>query len=541
MEREREISSVLSPLFSEDMIKKYFGIAEGFFSNPLPMWNNKERLDAIRFISQYTPLINTYVYCPKDDPFVVNRWDGFYPQRKLRPLINAVTLCKKYGIEFCYGFNPAFELKDIQRNLDGCVEKITRKVKQLIKIDVRTFLVLYDDIPFAYNIMAGENTARDELIGKMQAEIMNAAYKRLMHKIDALLLCPSDYYFTKETPYLKALNKNLNTRIYLIWTGNDIFTKRITKTMITNARRVAGLDRNIIWWNNYPVNDCEHTLDTFHIGAFNAPENGVAEHLGGILINPMRESYANFIAYDTFTQYLRSPGLYERTMAEHRGFKKLLGAKGGPYWRLYRSFSDKNAVDDAPRGYKKAILKAEKMNDIVAIMNHIEEDLAAIKATPPVTKEGKQFIQTTKTVLQRSAGYLSLFRAIATQREWRTVFQRLDRFPVVRNKRYLTKLYNTLMNRIHYTTSCISMINGAGSRDAEKLFAGRRVAAFTKLYTKYLSKSRLTISKSDEREMLKLVNDLITLDKKRFVGLLRSCAPIQRIKRILERHLINGY
>ena len=156
------------------MRKNFYGIVEGFFSDPLPRWTPTERLATLRFLIRSRPRINTYLYCPKNDPYITAHWDVPYPARELRDIAKAARLCAKNNILFVYGFNPAFSLDTIQKDFNGYREKITYKINQLASIGIRTFCILYDDIPYAYTVLAGAKDKRSALIGETQARVMNA-------------------------------------------------------------------------------------------------------------------------------------------------------------------------------------------------------------------------------------------------------------------------------------------------------------------------------------------------------------------------------
>lgn len=75
--------------------KRFYGIVEGFFSYPLPIWSCKEMLETLKFIVKYAPNIDTYLYCPKNDIYVVQKWDKLLPAKELSELKKVIDYSKK--------------------------------------------------------------------------------------------------------------------------------------------------------------------------------------------------------------------------------------------------------------------------------------------------------------------------------------------------------------------------------------------------------------------------------------------------------------
>lgn len=491
--------------------KKYYGLVEGFFSVPLKPWSWKERLETLAFLKKYCLNFNTYFYCPKNDPYITKQWEALYPKRELKRLKKLITHCQKQNIDFIYGFNPNFKLK-----------KIIRKIEQLQSIGVKNFCLLYDDIPLAYKVTENSENKVDYKIGVKMSNVCNVVKKNISGE---LWLCAPDYFFRKKTLFLKGLLAKLDPRIPLIWTGEQIFTKTITAKMYAQTLKILK-NRELIWWNNYPVNDCEHPMGTFHVGSFQAPKLKVDNALQGILLNPMREAAANYPVYLTFENFLKNRKNYDPEKALTKSFKSIFVKNAASIQNIYETFCQKNIVDDAPRAYFKQLLKAKTLQETEAIVVRIKNDL---KKITPLTYEdfAKKFFYSTYAILIRAELYVKLFNRIILNNNWRELFYKTDAFPVVFKKTYLNKLYKVLKLRINAF--------------APELLTTKYYILLKRIYAKYVNKSKLTISSADERKLFKNLDYLIKTEQNIFLKRLNSLPAQQKIKVLIKRNYLNGY
>lgn len=288
------------------MNKKYYGIVEGFFSEPLKPWTLSGRLNTMKYIQQYAPNIGTYFYCPKDDLFVTKKWDRPYPKDDQAKLKKFIDRCSAQSITFFYGLNPALE--------EGCdwqvIElKVMGKLDQVLSLGCRNICLLFDDIPMAYDVVDGaipESQAYRELVA-----MINRLYNYYKTQVDDYWVCMPDYTFKEKTALTQACT-SLYKNIGVIWSGNDVFTKTITQQDITRVKKILFPDIRLVYWSNYPVNDCEQALGTFNLGGFYPIKQNVVNMLAGIVVNPMREAYANLPFYTTFSDFVQLGRQYRR-------------------------------------------------------------------------------------------------------------------------------------------------------------------------------------------------------------------------------------
>lgn len=505
--------------------KKIYGIVEGFFSYPRKPWNVKERLTVIDFMIKNCPGLNTYLYCPKDDPFVTKYWNKKYPQKQLMDIKQAYEKCTKNNVTFIYGLNPSFDLLIIKKDFEKYVKEIFTKLRQLQGIGITSFAILYDDVPYAYNVTGNVQSRSDADSGKIQARILNAVQNYLGNNI-AVYFCPSDYFLTKETAYTKKLFQTLNKSIRVFWTGPKIFSPKITKADLKSATKVSNNSR-LIWWDNYPVNDCEHPGGAFHIGAFNALNTQTQQKISGILINPMREPYANFVALLSFEEYLKSK-TYNRTRAAKKAFNFLFGKNYKSYYRLLTSFSAVNAVDRIPRGYLQEMLEAKNVQQIQNILTRIQDDLFIVKNNIIDNASGIKFYQTLSGLIFRASRYIRLCEKILKEKKWVKDFAKLDLFPVRLGKfDFRRQIMAAIISRRNTTQ---------WAAKEEQNFALLQI-----LLKKYNNKNSLEAKKEDKVNFFRLLKKILAIDDIKYIKTLKNQNKLDCIKTITKRLCANQY
>ena len=80
------------------------GVIEGFYGRP---WCVDTRLAYADYLAQMG--LNTYLYCPKADPWLRRRWQEAWPAQQWRQLVQLAERCRAAGIHWGVGLSP-FEL-----------------------------------------------------------------------------------------------------------------------------------------------------------------------------------------------------------------------------------------------------------------------------------------------------------------------------------------------------------------------------------------------------------------------------------------------
>ncbi|MDP1743394.1 MAG: beta-N-acetylglucosaminidase domain-containing protein, partial [Candidatus Amesbacteria bacterium] len=355
------------------------------------MWPNNDRLETISFLGQYADNLNTYLYCPKDDPYVVKKWGQRYPKKKLIELQQTIKLCQNLNIEFVFGLNPTLGKRQAAGN-------IIKKFNQLKEIGCDSFCLLFDDIPYAYDSIDNQKSNLGELVGKEIVNLTNSVYYKLGEP-KQFWLCTPDYCFKKRSLFTKTLN-SLNQNISLMWTGNNIFSKTISINDIERVRRITKCQK-IIWWSNYPVNDCEQNVGVFNLGGFVKLQPSVLIQLDGVLVNPIREQYASFPFFITFSNYLINPRNYSRNNEWNNAIQKLnIKNKYG------KRFLD--AVKPAiifKANYRQLILSIKKNNQINLKLLNMSE---VFPTNPKIDRYFPEVFRIVRSRLKLAQSYQSL-------------------------------------------------------------------------------------------------------------------------------------
>jgi hyaluronoglucosaminidase len=315
------------------------GIVEGFFGPP---WSMKQRKAFFQFGAARG--MNTYLYAPKDDPYHRARWKEPYPPRQWRMLLQLIREARRQKIDFVYGFHPG-------KGLRFCAERplhlLLEKARRFYDRGVRTFAVLFDDIPshlehakdrgqFANSLARAEGIWLREIQSRQPTSWKNVEW----------WICPSYYtpdpllarvFGAFEADFLEILSESLPPDVACLWTGPAVVPERITAAhMRSIARRVK---HPVLLWDNYPVNDLSMS-DELHIGPLRGRDPGLPGMVYGYLNNPLLQEELSFIPLSTCLDYAADPRAYDPELSWTRAITHCYGRDALPYWRAMRRFCD---------------------------------------------------------------------------------------------------------------------------------------------------------------------------------------------------------
>jgi hyaluronoglucosaminidase len=513
---------------------KKFGIVEGFFSKPLKIWSWEERINIIKFLVKNCPGINVYFYCPKDDPYVTRNWKKLYPLSQLAKIKEFIQMCKENNLDFVFGFNPSLPYKE--EKVKDWLKEVEKKIKQLFLIGCRNFCLLFDDIPFAYDVLDHTTQNSEEKIGEDLVTAINILYKTIKKNIEELWVCSPDYCFKKETKFTNQL-KNLNPNIPIIWTGNDVFIKSLKPKDLKRVKNILGQNKKIIWWDNYPVNDCEQTLGTLNLGGFNNPSEEVLKNLYGVIVNPMREAYANLPFFFTLSDYIyinKKGKKYNRKKSWRNALRKLLGKNWRSYYFIINNFSAKNKVDDDFK-YFKDFFKTSSDKSIFLLLNKVLTNLEIINKDSPPNFWGKLFKDSIEPLFKDAAGFLKIAKkVIAQKRISKNEFLKWNRFPTtISVSRYLPEIFKIAKKRLTLLPK-----NFYPKERIVKL--SKKVKNFQKKYT---GAKKLFLSKNESLRINRISREIVNLEANQLLKYLNDPRFRWRKKIILltKRQNINRF
>jgi hyaluronoglucosaminidase len=315
------------------------GVVEGFFGPP---WSMAARRRLFAFGA--TRGMNTYLYAPKDDPYHRARWTEPYPRAAWRALARLIAAARRQRIDFVYGFHPGAGLRF---GAAAPVKTLLAKATRFYDEGVRTFAVLFDDIPSRLEHAAdcrrfGNSLARAE--GRWLAEIL--AHQSTAWRDVEWWICPSYYspdprlariFGAFERDFLETLAEALPQEVACFWTGPAIVPDRIT---FAHVRAIAArLRHRLILWDNYPVNDLS-MADELHIGPLAGRDPQLPRTVYGYLNNPLLQPDLGLVPLATCFDYAADPAAYRPEASWTAAVIERFGARALPHWRAIRAFDE---------------------------------------------------------------------------------------------------------------------------------------------------------------------------------------------------------
>jgi hyaluronoglucosaminidase len=324
------------------------GIVEGFFG---PLWSMAHRHRLFEFGAARG--MNTYLYAPKDDPYHRKLWRRPYPPERWREILRLIRAAHQHQIDFVYGFHPGEGLCFSQAEP---IETLLKKARRFFAAGVRTFAVLFDDMPSRLKF------ARDRReFGSSLATAEGTWMTRLLeaqptgwHDVE-WWICPSYYseddllervFGTFERNFLETLSTSLPAHVACFWTGPKVVCDSIK---LNHVRAIAErIQRPLLLWDNYPVNDLS-MADELHIGPLQGRDPKLPQLVHGYLNNPLLQEELSFLPLATCFDYAAAPRAYAPEQSWSRAVKERFGADALPHWRAIRRFAEASRAAKASK------------------------------------------------------------------------------------------------------------------------------------------------------------------------------------------------
>ena len=347
------------------------GIVEGFFG---PLWSMAHRKRLFEFGAARG--MNTYLYAPKDDPYHRKLWRRPYPAAQWRELLRLIRAAQRTQIDFVYGFHPG---EGLYFGDNRAVRILLRKAQRFYDAGVRTFAVLFDDIPSRLSDARDRRAFKNSLAraeGTWMAKIL-AAQPASWSNIE-WWICPSYYsedallerVFGKFEPnFLETLAQYLPPKIPCFWTGPSVVSKSISLSHV--QRIVKKIERPLLLWDNYPVNDLSMS-DELHIAPLTGRDPRLPERVYGYLNNPLLQEELSFLPLATCFDYANAPTKYRAESSWTKIVQQRFGAAALPHWRALRSYTEASMIAKTD---KRALhLPSAEMRRLQAVLAYIEEN-----------------------------------------------------------------------------------------------------------------------------------------------------------------------
>jgi hyaluronoglucosaminidase len=288
-----------------DTVDFLAGIVEGFYGRSWPL---ETRLAYAAYLRSTG--LNTYLYCPKNDPYLRKHWRDDWPVDAWQNLLTQSSTCKKHGINWGVGLSP-FELYRDYRTPQK--EQLKRKVERLAQLSAPLLAVLFDDMPGDLDSLA---TRQAEIVGDICQWLPDVR----------VLMCPTYYSFDPilqkyfglmPENYWPQLGRELPVGVDIFWTGNNVCSAAIEVDDIQSILKQLG--RPVILWDNYPVNDGAVRSQFLYLQGLSARSTALRPLLTGHLCNPMNQGLLSLPALNGLA------ALYDGKSLDESALPALLG------------------------------------------------------------------------------------------------------------------------------------------------------------------------------------------------------------------------
>ena len=253
------------------------GVVEGFYGR---QWSWEARLACANFMSRQG--LNSYLYCPKGDPWLRKQWQQAWPADHEERLSSLSSACREREINWGVGLSPYALYNEYN---DATRARLREKIARIDGLGGRLLAILFDDMP---------GDCPD--IAARQSEIVQDV--RNWSEVEHLWVCPTWYSFDPQLEryfgdrprnYWQELSSGLPEDTAVMWTGNQVCSESIT---VADLELIRGeLSTPLVLWDNYPVNDGARASRYLHLAPLQRREKGLESQLAGHLCNPMNQAY----------------------------------------------------------------------------------------------------------------------------------------------------------------------------------------------------------------------------------------------------------
>lgn len=298
---------------------KIRGIIEGTYTGP---WTHTQRKEILEFMARYK--MNHFVYAPKADDYVRNKWRKLYPEDKIKEFQELIDRAENNFIEFGYVLSP---VKSVSYSRESSFNRIVKKYNQMHGLGIKAFGIFFDDI---LEVLSPRDSKHFFSIAEAHTYITNKVYSYLKSKDKDIKMsfCPTHYSGLEETAYLKTVRERLNPQIFVGWTGPDICSYEITSAQAKKFGEIIGRKPSI--GDNYPV------AGTWGLGPLRNRSPDLYKFVEGFVSNPLGTMpVASQIPLMTIADYVWNSDNYNPQSSFHKALLKFGGEDTYPYLKIF--------------------------------------------------------------------------------------------------------------------------------------------------------------------------------------------------------------
>jgi hyaluronoglucosaminidase len=259
-------------------------------------WSLRETLDQLDHMAAHK--MNTFVYTPKDDPYLRDRWREPLPPERLADLRAIIERAGPLHIEVGWILSPGLSICFSSPDDEAAV---IAKLDSVHALGVRYFGIALDDIEYTrWNCPAdAEAFAADGVAGAARAQVglLNRVAVWARERDSRVELVPTEYFDIADSPYKTVIRDQLDPSVVVMFTGNGVIPRQITADDVAAVRRWFGHD--ILIWDNYPVTD--YIPGRLAMGPYTGRQAGLP--VVGLLSNPEAHPAVNKVSASAVAAY----------------------------------------------------------------------------------------------------------------------------------------------------------------------------------------------------------------------------------------------
>ncbi len=332
------------------------GIVEGFYGR---LYTEEKRHDLLKnaALAGY----DFYIYSPKNDPLLRMKWETDINEEYRNFLFRYGEDCRNNHLECGIAISPV--------GLTSCYKEkkeiFLNKFSELIKAcRAEIAAIFFDDVKLDSQTM-----------GQVQNHIIRDVSSLLPEYVKELWICPTYYSFDPileklfgKMPenYFKELTCGIDSKVRFFWTGDKVLSKNYTQDSILKA--CSSLGRDIIIWDNYPVNDGKKLCEHLYVEPFQGRRNlEVYAHA----VNPMVQAYPSILPLITLPIIYKNRGVSYRVLKKAAKKKALtLFGEGAESQQLIKAlfYLNKHSLSDmAPQKKQQLCILCNKNSSPAAL------------------------------------------------------------------------------------------------------------------------------------------------------------------------------